>query len=280
MIDRALFNRNVQMMPRRFHGMKLRDAGYIPTKAERLNRVFDTFNYSIILSGKGTYTSEGQTLSIEAPCVITQFPGVRAVYGPHPGTKWEEFYLMLHPEKLEWAEAKGFLGENRYMWPIRNGPAVTRAIRALLSILETQDQRPGKADRIDHLAERIIMETLLPGDESTDPGSEAVTNLAQAMATAPEKTYNYREISRDFGISYSTFQRRWRELFDIPPGQYLLNLRISECCRLMGETNLKIVEIARRLGFEDPAYFSRMFKQRIDMSPSEYRLVLRHPSPS
>jgi AraC family L-rhamnose operon transcriptional activator RhaR len=137
--------------------------------------------------------------------------------------------------------------------------------------LESPDQRPGKADRIDARAEQIIMETLLPGEENMDPGSEAVTALAQAMATAPERNYNVREIAHDFGVSFSTFRRRWSELFDVPPGQYLQNLRIAECCRLITETDLPIIGIAQRVGIEDPAYFSRIFKQRIGISPSEYR---------
>jgi AraC-like DNA-binding protein len=271
MLCNHIIHRNFQTMPRRFDGLCLRDAGYFPYKSERLDRAVASFNYSIILSGQGTYTSEGKHLSVEAPCVLTQFPGVSAAYGPLPGKTWEEFYLILPPNKLEGLQAKGLIGENRHKWPIQNVPAVTQAIRALLSLLETPDQRPGKADRIDARAEQIIMETLLPGEEHPDPGSEAVTALAQAMATAPERTYNVREIAADFGVSFSTFRRRWSEMYDVPPGQYLQNIRIAECCRLMTETDLPIIGIARRIGIEDPAYFSRIFKQRIGTSPSEYR---------
>ncbi|MDF7799540.1 AraC family transcriptional regulator [Pontiellaceae bacterium B1224] len=271
MIYKNPIHRNFQTMPRRFDGLCLHGAGYFPCKSERVDRAAPTFNYSILLSGRGTYASDGQQFSVEAPCVLTQFPGVRATYGPLPGTTWEEFYLSLPPEKLAGMQAKRLIGENRHRWPIQNLPAVTRAIRALLPLLETPDQRPGKADRIDARAEQIIMETLLPGEENLDPGAEAVTALAQAMATSPERNYNVREIAADFGVSFSTFRRRWSELFDVPPGQYLQNLRIAEACRLMTETDLPIIGIAQRVGIEDPAYFSRLFKQRIGTSPSEYR---------
>jgi AraC-like DNA-binding protein len=275
MIYEQFIHRDFRTMPRRFEGLRLCCAGYFPHKTERLDRAVNTFNYSIILSGEGFYSCDGQQIAVEAPCVLTQFPDIRAFYGPHNGKTWEEFYLILPPEKLKGLQAKRLLGENQHSWSIRNLPAVTRAIRALIPLMESPDQYPGKADRIDLLAEQIIMETLLPAEENQDPASEAVTALARAMASAPEKNYNYREIARDFGISYSTFQRRWREMHTVPPGQYLLNLRISECCRLIVETDLKLVEIAGRIGIEDPAYFSRIFKQRIGISPSQYRQVPR-----
>lgn len=260
-------------MHRRFDGLFIQDIGYIPRKSERVNWVFPTFNYSIILSGHGSYTHKGRTIEIASPCVITQFPGHTNNYGPLPTETWEELYFVLPPEKLERARSKRLLGDEPHHWPIRNIVAVTSAIRALFPLIESSDHTLGKADRIDHQAERVIMETLLPSVKCTDSGSEAVKTLAQEMIANPERTYNYEEFAHDFGVSYSTFQRRWRDIHEVPPAQYLINLRISECCRLMAETDLKITEIARRIGFEDTAYYSRIFKQRIGVTPTEYRAL-------
>ena len=269
------FSRNFQTIPRRFEGMSLQSIGYVPRKSGRVDRVFASFNYSIILSGCGTYECEDVQCAVVSPCVITQLPGLRATYGPSPGTTWDELYFILPPAKLVWMESRRLLGENRFMWPIRNLPAVVRSIRALSSIIMDPETPAENADFVDHLAERVIMETLMPGDEAADPGAAAVAGVMQAITAAPEKTYDFKEIACDYGVSYSTFQRRWREFYTEPPGQYLLRCRISECCRLLAETGLPVVAVGRQLGFDDPAYFSRIFKQRIGMPPSEYRVLHR-----
>lgn len=269
-------NRNFQTIPRRFDGLCIRDIGYVPRKNEQVDWVFPTFNYSLILSGRGFYRSDGQVIEITAPCVITQSPGQPTGYGPPLGESWEELYFVLPPEKEALVNSRRLIGDDPQHWIIRNPGGATTAIRALFAMLESPDRFAGKADLIDNLAERIIIETLLPGEESSDAGFDAVKKLAQEMTTYPEQSYDYQEFARDFGLSYSTFQRRWREVHDVPPGQYLLSLRISECCRLMAETDMKITEIGRSMGFEDTAYYSRIFKQRIGMSPSQYR-SMRQP---
>ena len=52
---------------------------------------------------------------------------------------------------------------------------------------------------------------------------------------------------------------------------YVTNLRITEAKRLLTSTTLRISEIACRLGYNDIAYFSNMFRKIIGISPSEYR---------
>ncbi|MDF7824301.1 AraC family transcriptional regulator [Pontiellaceae bacterium B12227] len=271
MIFETSFNRDFQAMPRRFDGFCTRTVGYVQKKTEVIDLAFASFNYSLILSGRGTYSSGSITFSVMAPCVITQLPGVQATYGPLPGETWEELYFVLPPEKFQPLEARGLFGENRCGWPIRDLPAVGRALRELFPMLGN----PDKADLIDHLAERVIMQTILPGEETTDPASEAVAGLARSMAIRPERSFNFREVARDYGVSYSTFQRRWREVHTEPPGQYLLSLRVSEACRLLAETELGIAAVGERAGFEDPAYFSRVFRQRIGVPPSDYRTTHR-----
>lgn len=55
---------------------------------------------------------------------------------------------------------------------------------------------------------------------------------------------------------------------------YLTNLRIEQAKTLLKETPQPINEIARASGFEDPDYFSRVFRRICGMSPREYRTVV------
>lgn len=57
---------------------------------------------------------------------------------------------------------------------------------------------------------------------------------------------------------------------------YLMNVRINKALELLIETNLSVNEISSIIGFNDAAYFSRVFKSRELLSPSQYRKKWRH----
>lgn len=50
-----------------------------------------------------------------------------------------------------------------------------------------------------------------------------------------------------------------------------MNIKIDTSKELLRFTNLSIKEIANKVGFENSLYFSRLFKQETNLSPSEYR---------
>ena len=73
------------------------------------------------------------------------------------------------------------------------------------------------------------------------------------------------------GTSYSNFRRLFREHMGISPLQYQQELRLQLACELVAYSNLSIKEIAYRLHFESPDYFSTKFKKKTGVTPSDYR---------
>ena len=76
-------------------------------------------------------------------------------------------------------------------------------------------------------------------------------------------------------MSISWFIRNFKEYTGSTPAQYLLSLRISNAQTLLESTSYNITEIANIVGYDNPLYFSRIFKKQIGMSPSEFRKQLK-----
>jgi len=55
------------------------------------------------------------------------------------------------------------------------------------------------------------------------------------------------------------------------PIDYFTRMRMQRACRLLCETNLSVKEVAAKLGYDDPFYFSRVFKSVNRLAPSDYR---------
>jgi AraC-like DNA-binding protein len=89
--------------------------------------------------------------------------------------------------------------------------------------------------------------------------------------------YNYAsnigvaDIARYVGISRSQLYRAFLQDFGVSPHTYLQTYRINEACSLLRNPQLTIAEVAGSVGFNDPLYFSRVFKSIKNCTPTEYQ---------
>jgi AraC family transcriptional regulator, arabinose operon regulatory protein len=72
-------------------------------------------------------------------------------------------------------------------------------------------------------------------------------------------------------LSSSQYAVRFRELTGDSPKNFLMRLRIHRATQLLDTTSESISVIARRVGYDDPLYFSRAFRRLHEVSPSGYR---------
>ena len=105
-------------------------------------------------------------------------------------------------------------------------------------------------------------------------------NKKKAVRRAPNENYNKPLCIEDYAakhhMSVSWFIRNFKEYTESTPTQYILSLRISNAQTLLESTNYNITEIAEIVGYDNPFYFSRLFKKQSGVSPSEFRNQLKH----
>jgi len=94
--------------------------------------------------------------------------------------------------------------------------------------------------------------------------------ITEYMLAHINEVLTLEDISRGCAISPSKLNRICNELVNESPVSYFTYLKISEAQRLIKETSLNFTQISERLGFNSVQYFSRLFKQRVRITPSEY----------
>jgi two-component system response regulator YesN len=55
--------------------------------------------------------------------------------------------------------------------------------------------------------------------------------------------------------------------------EYVKNFRFAKALEMLKDTSVSISQIAAEVGYDDPCYFTRQFRQMLKMSPSEYRRI-------
>ena len=86
-----------------------------------------------------------------------------------------------------------------------------------------------------------------------------------------ESDLTIQKIAEDLGVSYSNFRKLFKEYTGLSPATYQQDLRLLRAKELLSTTDLTIKEIAYRLNFESPDYFSAKFKAKMGCKPSEAR---------
>jgi len=82
-------------------------------------------------------------------------------------------------------------------------------------------------------------------------------------------------LARLAGLSPSRFHDLFRTAMGVSPVAYALLRRLQHASHLLIASDLPVSEVASRVGFSDPFYFSRIFKQRMRVSPASYRRQAR-----
>ena len=78
------------------------------------------------------------------------------------------------------------------------------------------------------------------------------------------------------GMSTSHFSVLFREFFRQTPMDYLNSYRIERACLFLINSDLPVTEVAYRCGFNDSAYFVKVFKKYKTLTPKKYRSALVH----
>lgn len=82
---------------------------------------------------------------------------------------------------------------------------------------------------------------------------------------------NIEKFAQSRGMSVSWFLRNFKQITKQSPMQYILNIRMNNAISLLETTNYNVAEISTIIGYDNPLYFSRIFKKHRGISPSDYR---------
>ena len=137
----------------------------------------------------------------------------------------------------------------------------------------------GYEEMLTYLFRELLLTMHRRMTESAPRVSGFIQDEIDRARTYFEEHYN-KEISIEQyavsrNMSTSWFNRSFRSAMGTSPMKYILNIRIRNAQTLLETTDYSISVIASLVGYDNPMYFSRLFRKAKGMSPSRYRKIFR-----
>ena len=100
---------------------------------------------------------------------------------------------------------------------------------------------------------------------------DMISRARLRIREALESNLTIQQVAEDLGVSYSNFRKLFKEFTGLSPATYQQELRLMRAKELLSTTDLTVKEIAYRLNFESPDYFSAKFKAKMGCKPSDIK---------
>lgn len=86
-----------------------------------------------------------------------------------------------------------------------------------------------------------------------------------------EPDFDIVVFASELNVSKSTLNRKMKAMAGLTPLEFIRNIRLKHACMLLKKPSVNISEVAYAVGFTNPKYFAKCFKEEFNMTPSEYQ---------
>ncbi len=115
------------------------------------------------------------------------------------------------------------------------------------------------------------IQMIVPETEVQSPDEKLLNDISIFIEERlNDPGFSIEEISRHMGMSRSSLYNKLFELTGQPPVDYVRAIKLQKAAALLEQSQYTIREIAFMTGFATPGYFSKLFKEKYNLSPSEF----------
>lgn len=225
---------------------------------------------SVVQAQRGSYDialDEGETLNTGEGGVFLAPAGARQRITHHNGA---EGVIEAHWVYMDVIINRFYRLDSLFRLPVLLDRAKEKEVCELIEIIRCSENICKRYAAAYGLTD-ILLESAGEAEEP-DPNK---MQLQQFVARHFSEKIGARELAEVVHCSVPQVFRYTRKYFNLSPANYINEIRLQNAARLLESSPVQIKEAAFSSGFDDVAYFSRLFKKSFGLSPSEYRAGFR-----
>lgn len=248
-------------------------------------------SFELIYCGRGSLraTVWGKAYTLCAGDMLVILPQALHSIEPAGAAKGEYFNIIFAPSLFQGPD--GDPCYEKYVLPFVSGQwamecfhpagsgfsrAVTPCVRALIRHREECGSTYELMVKSSLFRLLHVMVQHSAPDEGNDRNRLACGRLKRALyyvRNCYDREVTVREAASRCGFSESYFMKLFKDFTGMSFNAYLVDYRLELAAKQLAETDYRVIDVAENCGFHNHSYFTRAFRGKYQMTPTEYRRV-------
>ena len=239
-----------------------------PYFTERQN--LTSYLLTFTLSGQGRLLYQNQDYLIEKNELFFIDCKNYQRYQTVSSSPWEMNWIHFYGPNVD-AFYEEFIRDGSHVLKVKND-RITKIIKQIIDLQQTRNAKTEFQISLlihDMLNELIIQKYNLSVEADNMP--DYIVQLKGFLEENYTEKITLHDLEKKSNLNKFQVSKDFTRFVGIPPIDYLIHVRINVAKSMLRYTNKTVKEIAFDVGIDDSPYFNRLFKQKTDMTPLEYR---------
>jgi AraC-like DNA-binding protein len=238
-------------------------------------RILPEYQLLYIIEGEGVFHSRTvPEARLREGDFFLLFPGEWHSYHPTGPRGWKKYWIGFKGDNMDHRVNAGFLSPQKPIYHVGYSAEIVHLYKAAYeaALAEEAYSQQLMAGIVNHLIGKMYsLERNIELKTRNQAHFDMINRAQMRIRESLESSLTIQQVAEDLGVSYSNFRKLFKEFTGISPATYQQDLRLQRAKELLSTTEMSIKEIAYRLNFESPDYFSAKFKIKTGRRPSELR---------
>jgi AraC-like DNA-binding protein len=234
-------------------------------------RTLPEFQIVYISKGEGTFEAEGKNYTVVPGSFLLLLPGMKHRYKPVYDKGWHEYWVGFKGPFFSHMVDEGILSREHIFFEVGLHNEIISIFNQIFEEIKTQ--QPLYQFKACSGVMSLVAEMLIRERRKKQPNyyQKVVEKAKYLMESNIFGAINVSSISEQIGVSTSRLNEIFKTYTSMTPYQYFIHVKIHQAEGLLEQEEVSVKEVAFSLGFEDQYYFSRLFKNKTGIAPSEWK---------
>lgn len=245
--------------------------------------IYNHYTVHYIVSGKGVYKINNQTWHLQAGDVFVIFPSMLITYFPDSEDPWDYCWFDFEGIKIDHFLERAKLTPCDPIFHCKDDSLASLFSHALETVTNAASSRDLIIPSFFYQFFSYIIEQNASGITLQKNEKELhILKAVKYIDSHYSSNISAVMLSNMLGLNINYFSHLFKEIMGVSYSSYIVQIRLQKAIILFQQGIHTIKTVASAVGYDDPLYFSRVFKKKYGCTPREYikKLEKSHDSAS